>query len=452
MKRISFIIIIILACHGVTAAGKVSIAILDLTAGGEKLSQGAVDTLTQAIRDEFAKEEWAELLSREQMATKAKENGVTLSGCLEPGCAVRIGKALQTQKVVIGSVVKLGKRYSLFYRLVDTETGKVECADQVEAQTDQVNKVVSVVVKLLSRCIRAEKAREEVRQRPEDAELHYELGVALGKQRKFEEAEGEFREAIRLKPQYPEAHRDLGAVLANRGKLNEAIAELQKAILLNPKDGKGHYNLANALRMQSKFPEAITEYRKAIQLDPNDAKAHYFLANALLWRGNRAGEIAELREAIRSKPDYIAAHGDLSAALWMQGKRQEAEQESRMAREPYHDFVDYDLEVEIGEQSFLEDILKTKRNAVQARPMDANAHFDLGTELWEQDHYEEGEREVREAVRLNPDFANALQWLAYFLDFQGRRKEARPYLQRALKLETDPERLGEIKRRLAEPD
>ncbi|MEO0210754.1 MAG: tetratricopeptide repeat protein, partial [candidate division WOR-3 bacterium] len=52
--------------------------------------------------------------------------------------------------------------------------------------------------------------RKTLQANPEDAEAHYNLGVLLADQGRYEEAEKEFREAIRIKPEYAEAHFSLG--------------------------------------------------------------------------------------------------------------------------------------------------------------------------------------------------------------------------------------------------
>ena len=63
------------------------------------------------------------------------------------------------------------------------------------------------------------------------------LGSALhGIRARLDEAIAEFREAIRLKPDYAEAHNNLGIALKAQGKLDEAIAEYRAAIRLKPDD------------------------------------------------------------------------------------------------------------------------------------------------------------------------------------------------------------------------
>ena len=62
-------------------------------------------------------------------------------------------------------------------------------------------------------------------------------------QGKLDEAIAAYREAIRLKPDYAEAHSNLGIALAGQGKLDEAIAEYREAIRLKPDYAAAHNNL-----------------------------------------------------------------------------------------------------------------------------------------------------------------------------------------------------------------
>ena len=62
------------------------------------------------------------------------------------------------------------------------------------------------------------------------------------------EAIAEYREAIRLKPDYAEAHFNLGIALSDQGKLDEAIAEYREAIRLKPDYAEAHCNLGRRSR------------------------------------------------------------------------------------------------------------------------------------------------------------------------------------------------------------
>jgi tetratricopeptide (TPR) repeat protein len=96
---------------------------------------------------------------------------------------------------------------------------------------------------------------------PSGAQAHFDLGVRLGEQGKFGEAEKEFRMAIRLKAGWAEAHSRLGNALAGQKKYTEAEKEFQKAIRLKPAYEPSYYNLACCYALWGKKGEAIKSLR-----------------------------------------------------------------------------------------------------------------------------------------------------------------------------------------------
>ena len=89
--------------------------------------------------------------------------------------------------------------------------------------------------------------REAVRLRPDDAEAHYNLGLALGKLKRDQEALSEFAQAVKLQPDLARAHRNLGLASLNLNRLDEAKKALQEAAALDPKDPQVRNNLGDLL-------------------------------------------------------------------------------------------------------------------------------------------------------------------------------------------------------------
>lgn len=106
-----------------------------------------------------------------------------------------------------------------------------------------------------------------------------------------------------------------------------------------------------------------------------------------------------------------------------------------------------DMELRKYDEGFL-----NLRKAIELKPDLAEAHNDLGVWLGFSGNLEEAIKEFRLAVRWNPDDPAALNNLASALDHMGRRKEAREFWVRALKVEKKPGEKKWIQKRLAEPD
>ena len=141
---------------------------------------------------------------------------------------------------------------------------------------------------------------------------------------KYSQAESIWRKLIQLDPNNAKAYNGLGIALGNQKKLDEAIAAFRKAIQLDPNSAKAYYNLGIALYYQKKLDEAIAAYRKAIQLDPNSANAYIGLGNALRNQNKLDEAIAAYRKAIQLYPNPAGAYIDLGIALGKQKKLDEA--------------------------------------------------------------------------------------------------------------------------------
>jgi len=105
----------------------------------------------------------------------------------------------------------------------------------------------------------------------------------------------------------------------------------------------------------------------------------------------------------------------------------------------------------IGEQRTYRAIYEY-RKAIQLKPDFAEAHFRLGEALFFQGRIGEAIVEYYEAVRLKPELAEDLYMFAGYLDERGRRKEARLFWEKILKVQKNKMLIQDIKHRLAEPD
>ena len=154
------------------------------------------------------------------------------------------------------------------------------------------------------------------------------LGNALLKRGKPDEAVVHYREAIRLYPPFPEAYNSLGHALMKKGQLDEAIAHIRKALELKPDYVAAKYQLAFTLgaasAKQGKWEESINSYRVALEIRPNDPIAHNNLATSLIQAGKREEAIEQLGEALRLDPNYQTVHYNLAMLLLQVGRRDEA--------------------------------------------------------------------------------------------------------------------------------
>jgi len=111
----------------------------------------------------------------------------------------------------------------------------------------------------------------------------------------LDEAIAAFKDAIRVKPEYAEAHNNLGIALAEKGLVDESIAAFKETIRLKPDDAPAYCNLGVALRKKGRLDEAIAAYKDAIRLRPDDVWALCALGRALRSRGEYVDALRMLR-------------------------------------------------------------------------------------------------------------------------------------------------------------
>jgi tetratricopeptide (TPR) repeat protein len=81
---------------------------------------------------------------------------------------------------------------------------------------------------------------------------NYNLGTALDKKGRTDDAIKHYLEALRISPDYAEGHNNLGIDLARKGNFDMAVKHFQKALQINPNFSYARANLKKALLLQER--------------------------------------------------------------------------------------------------------------------------------------------------------------------------------------------------------
>jgi tetratricopeptide (TPR) repeat protein len=250
---------------------------------------------------------------------------------------------------------------------------------------------------------------------------HNNLGFALFKKNRIDDAISQFLEAIRLKPSFAEAHINLGATLLEKGRVDEAINQYQEAIRLKPDYAEAHYNLGNALGKKSQIDEAINQYQEAIRLKPDYAEAHYNLGNVFDEKGQIDEAISQYQEAIRLKPDFAKAHNNLAFAFDEKGQINEAisQYQEAIRLAPNHAEAHYNLGNALGKKGQIDEAINQYQEAIRLKPDYAEAYNNLGNAFVMKGQIDEAISQYQEALRLKPDYAEARSNLTHALQMKN---------------------------------
>ncbi len=116
-----------------------NIAVAKLGASGVSASDAAV--IADMLRGELFNTGSFNVIEKRNMEQILAEQAFQQTGCTTQHCAIKLGKLLNVQAMVVGSFGKLMERYIVSIRVVDVESGKVMYADKAKGETvDQIDR------------------------------------------------------------------------------------------------------------------------------------------------------------------------------------------------------------------------------------------------------------------------------------------------------------------------
>ncbi len=133
------------------------------------------------------------------------------------------------------------------------------------------------------------------------------LGVALRRRGRIDEAIEQYKLAIEHDPKYVEAHSNLGTAYSYQGRTQEALKEYRLAAENAGPDGYVHERLGATFVRLGRYQDAIKEFRKALSKEPDLADAHYQLGECYRSLGDKKKAAEEYRATLEIDPNYLAA-------------------------------------------------------------------------------------------------------------------------------------------------
>jgi curli biogenesis system outer membrane secretion channel CsgG len=113
-----------------TPTGGETMAVMDLKA--ESVSAGDAAVISSLLRGELVKTGRFKTVEKNQMDKVLAEQAFQQTGCTSQDCAVKLGKMLNVQLMVVGEFGKLMGQSYTSARVVNVETGEVVYADKAK--------------------------------------------------------------------------------------------------------------------------------------------------------------------------------------------------------------------------------------------------------------------------------------------------------------------------------
>jgi len=149
--------------------------------------------------------------------------------------------------------------------------------------------------------------------------IHNNLGSALIKAARFEEAVTALEAALLLQPGYVRALMNLGKALREIGKHHDSRGRLNEALQIQPDYAPALINLGDTLAAMSDFKSALPTLQRAVVLAPNQVESHLSLGIAQFQAGQISDSLLTLTTAVNLAPQHPEAHSNLAYALFASG-------------------------------------------------------------------------------------------------------------------------------------
>ena len=146
---------------------------------------------------------------------------------------------------------------------------------------------------------------------PSDPVVLNNVGMALLRTDRYEEAKSQFERVLELSPHWLTAQRNFADTFAAAGQFPEAAEQFQEVLKEHPDDAQSWNSLGRSLLRIGRYEEAIAAFRQAIRCDPDYADAYNDLGNELSRERRYAEALPVYEEAVRSNPGLANAHYNL---------------------------------------------------------------------------------------------------------------------------------------------
>jgi len=212
---------------GNNGTGKIRLAVLyfdnECVTDREQLDafrKGVADTLIS----DLGRLGRLQVVEREQLDALLSELKLQQSGLIDPASAVKIGKLLGVQALLMGSYTAIGEMIRIDARIVEVETGLVLKAEEVTGRTNDFFQLEEELVGKIAAGMDAPLTTDErailakARERSFAAFREYSRGLNEMDHGRYSEADAAFREVLRIDPGFDKAALKRNELKRNRGK------------------------------------------------------------------------------------------------------------------------------------------------------------------------------------------------------------------------------------------
>ena len=329
-----------------------------------------------------------------------------------------IGKSLNVNTILEGSVRKSGKRLKIITQLISSSTGSQMWSNLYDRELEDIFSIQEDIARSVATAIKGFLTLEEkeVIRRPETVIEAYEYflkGRQLFHNLMLKDARDMFRKAIGLDSEYALAYAGLADALSwlyeweggSLADLAEAEQSSQKALSLAPGLAESHSSRGYILSLGKRYDEAEQEFIEAIRLNSNCYDAYYLYGRSCFSRGDIEKSAELFLKASEVRREDFQSLLLLAQSLRVMGKDKE--------------------------QEMMRKGISKARKQLELNPVDIRALALGAGSLYDLGEKEEAFQWIRKAFELYPDDAGTLFNAAGLYAKAGNKDRALSLLERA---------------------
>ena len=228
-----------------------------------------------------------------------------------------IGRKLDVQTVLEGSVRKSGDRLRITAQLINTENGFHMWSRQFDRKLEDIfeiqEEIANSIASALSVSLKQKRGwgQQQIDPKAYDFFLRGLSYFARHTTQDNVHARQMFHQAIEIEPEFGRAWAGLAYTHgfsymyfnASETNLAEAKRTSEKALMIAPDLAESHVSAGIAHCMSKAYEEAETEFEKAIEIDPKNYEAWYFFGRTKVHEGDLERALSLFERAAKVRPE-----------------------------------------------------------------------------------------------------------------------------------------------------
>jgi len=292
---------------------------------------------------------------------------------------------------------------------------------------------------------------------PNSPDIYYQLGLIDLSEKKYKEAEADFRRSYELNPANSRGLMGVVETYFAERRPDDAINMLQAEAAKSPNRVDLHLAVASASVMAARFDMAVSQYQAALSMLGTDAAAradiYLRLGETYRRKGDMNNAIPALEQARKSMPDNPVVLSTLALALDSAGRKADARKiyESTLKADPNNGVALNNLAFLIADSGGdLDQALTLAQRAKQMLPNTAEVSDTLGLIYLRKNLSDNAIDIFRDLVTKQPLQSTFHYHLGMAFSQKGDRPRALEQLQQALKDDPPREEKAKIQQLLSQ--